>query len=88
VAVHNQDIGYPASVTVTWWHGSSISGSEQQTIPSQGVGLFDTHGFPDGFQVDALAFGQFGRVWSSPEYRDSEVFHIYYPQGTIAPWPK
>lgn len=78
--VHNNDIAYPASVTVSWWLGSTVLGSEWREIPAGGSAAFVFAALPDGVEVKAVAWGS-GAVWMSPDYKGAKQFDVFYPQG-------
>jgi len=80
VIVHNLDVAYAETATVTWWVGSAILGSETKLMPAGGWAAFPTGGVPDGFEIDALAWPPgSGAVWGRPDYRSTLIFHVAYP---------
>lgn len=84
VIMHNDDIGYAASMTVSWWTESTVTGSEWRDIPGGGESAFVMGAVPDGFMVQALGWSSSpsdGLGWGRPEYFGGNVFHIHYPSG-------
>ncbi len=83
VVVHNNDVAYAESVSVSWWLGSSVVGQSSVVIPAGGSFAFPMgHVAPDGFELDSAAHpAPYGQVWQSPDYQGYWIFHVEYPSG-------
>lgn len=83
--IHNSDIGYPMSCTVTWWLESTIVGSTTLIIPGGESKGLTFAALPDGIQVEAAAWRP--AVWQTPDYRGTDIFAVDYPSASSTRFP-
>lgn len=82
VVVHNLDVAYAETASVTWWTDGVIRGRQEQLVPAGGEAVFALSGDrPEGFQIDTLAWpaSSGGAVWQGPDYSGALIFHVLYP---------
>lgn len=81
VTVHNLDVAYAETATVSWWVASTVLASQAKLMPAGGEASFYLPVFPDGLEVDTVAWPAQagGLAFGSPDYRGARVFHVCYP---------
>lgn len=83
VVVHNQDVAFAETATLSWWQGSTIVGSATYLMPAGGEATFVIGPTPDGIELDTTAHPAQagGQVYQTPDYWGWHIYHVNYPSG-------
>lgn len=84
VVLHNGDVGYPASMSVSWWRESTVVGTTWREVPGGGETTLVMGDMPDGFMIEVVGWSSApntGLSFGSPDYATGKVFHVCYPSG-------